>query len=177
MKVNIFFRPEEAMLENCHKLSFWNNILLFFFLNSSLKMSQNRMRNIHLYITMRFRIASLLCMLSYVWSLSTWIYLAIYMLYSALYTHYRHELHWNAHSILLVMTFVKCKHLCVSIITIICYNSHEGLKNITDLAKKATIFDATWNPKVTWDVFPESMIIKCSRHYGIHKHMASNKSC
>ena len=51
--VNISCRPEEAMLENWQKLVFYWNIFLFFESSwpvSALKMSQNRMKNMHLYI-------------------------------------------------------------------------------------------------------------------------------
>ena len=54
MKVNIFLRPEEAMLENWQKLVFCWNIILFLEkteLVSTLKMVQNVMRNINLHDT------------------------------------------------------------------------------------------------------------------------------
>ena len=50
MKFNIFYRPEEAMLDNWQKPVFnWKDILFFEKIepSSALKMLQNRMRKIH----------------------------------------------------------------------------------------------------------------------------------
>ena len=51
----------------------------------------------------------------------------------------------------------------------------KTLENVTDLAKKLTIFNAVLNTKVAWDTVPESNIFRCFRQCSIHEHMAQQQ--
>ena len=51
----------------------------------------------------------------------------------------------------------------------------KALKNITNLAKKVTIFDAVLNTKLAWDAVPKSAIVKYFRQFGIHEHMVQQQ--